>query len=215
MLVISNSSTSRELYCAGDRGILEDCIREACIWGVLKTHYPNLRVTTFQDVSVSWTLINSFTNLNSMTYCVSKTSFRGFFNITSHCRYKQLVKNKLIYHHRFLAVMSYSHPGFMHRKLRHGDIKRHQGSCKPYRKNNSEHLNHEVFMILLEEQHQSRDVLRIKETAAGTVLCPTSNGSKTLLSHLLLPDLQYQVKGKLVQRQRLANHQIYWACRSL
>lgn len=40
----------------------EDCTREACIWGVFKTHYPNLRVITFQDISVSWTLINSFTN---------------------------------------------------------------------------------------------------------------------------------------------------------
>lgn len=51
--------------------------------------------------------------------------------------------------------MSYSHLDFMLRKLRHGDIKWHQESCKPCRTNNSEHLNHVVSVILLEEQHQS------------------------------------------------------------
>lgn len=71
---------------------LKQISREVCIWGVFKTHDPNLKVSTFQDVSISWTLTNSFTNLNSMTHCVSKPHFRGFSNITSYCKYKQLVK---------------------------------------------------------------------------------------------------------------------------
>lgn len=78
-------------------------------------------------------------------------------------------------------MTSYSHMDFMLRKLRYGNINWQQETCKPCRKNNSEHLNHEVSMILLEEQ-QLRCKLGVKETAAGTDTCPTSNGNETLLS---------------------------------
>lgn len=149
LLVISNSSTWRELYCAGDRGTLEDCTREVCIWGVFKTHYPNLRVTTFQDIIVSWTLINSFTNHNLL--CIKPLLQR----LSQHyflLKIQTAGKNKWIYHHLCLAMTSYSHMGFMLRKLRYGNIKWQQETCKPCRKNNSEHLNHEVSMMLLEEK---------------------------------------------------------------
>lgn len=33
-----------------------------CVSAEFSKHHPNLRVTTFHDISVSWTLINSFTN---------------------------------------------------------------------------------------------------------------------------------------------------------
>lgn len=45
--------------------------------------------TTLQDISVSWTLINRFTNHDPL--CI-KTLFRSFFSITSYCKYKELVK---------------------------------------------------------------------------------------------------------------------------
>lgn len=109
-----------------------------------------------------------------------------------------------------MAVTSYSHMDFMLRKLRYGDIKWQQETCKCRRKNNSEHLNHEVSMILLEE-NQLRHMLGVKETAAGTDICPTSNGNKMLLSHSPLPDPWFQAKGKL----RSSDHQTYCACRSL
>lgn len=82
---------------------------------------------------------------------------------------------------------------------------------KPYfRKNNSEHLNHEISIILLEEQ-QLKHMLEVKETAGGRDICPTSNGNEMLLSHPSLPDPWFQAKGKL----RSSDHQTYCACRSL
>lgn len=47
-------------------------------------------------------------------------------------------------------MTSYSHMDFMLRRLRYGNIKWQQETCKPCRKNNSEHLNHEVSMMLEE-----------------------------------------------------------------
>lgn len=130
-----------------DRGSLEDCTREVCIWGVFKTHYPNLRVTTFQDIIVSWTPINSFTNHDPL--CI-KTPLQRLFQHYFLLQIQTAGKNKWIYQHLCLAVTSYSHMDFMLRRLRYGNIKWQQETCKPCRKNNSEHLNHEVSMMLEE-----------------------------------------------------------------
>lgn len=145
-----------------------------------------------------------------MTHCVSKPYSRSFFSITSYCKYKQLVKNKWFYHHLCLAVTSYSHMDFMLRKLRYGNINWQQETCKLCRKNNSEHLNHEVSMILLKEQ-QLRCKLGVKETAAGRHLPHIKWKWVGFFSHPPLPEPCSQSKGKL----RSSDHQTYRAGKSL
>lgn len=125
LLVISNCSTSRELYCAGDSSVLEDCTRQ------FRKHIIQTLGSLHSRTSVSAGHVSSsFMNPNSVTYRVSTTSRlpRLLQHYLSRLTQTASKKNN---HHLFWAATSYSHPEFVRRKLRHSDTKQHQERTTP------------------------------------------------------------------------------------